>query len=67
MMCLRFIVTGRLLDDLEQGVDRADSKLGAATQRIRKFLHDIEDTKSGWLIGILIAVLLALLLAVILI
>jgi len=56
-----------MLDDLETGVARSDQKLGDAMKRMRKFLRDTEETKSGWCIIILIIILLALLLAVILI
>ncbi|KII87576.1 hypothetical protein PLICRDRAFT_141427 [Plicaturopsis crispa FD-325 SS-3] len=54
-----------LLDDLEAGVDRTDNKLSDAMRKMRKFIRDTEETKSGWCIVILIIVLLALLLAVI--
>lgn len=57
----------RMLDDIEQGVDRSNTKLDDAMKRMRKFLRDTEETKSGWCIIILIIVLLVLLLAVILI
>jgi hypothetical protein len=56
-----------MLDDIEQGVDRSNTKLDDAMKRMRKFLRDTEETKSGWCIIILIIILLALLLAVILI
>jgi len=56
-----------MLDDLEQGVTRSDQKLGDAMKRMRKFIRDTEETKSGWCIIILVIILMALLLAVILI
>ncbi|EMD35523.1 hypothetical protein CERSUDRAFT_116261 [Gelatoporia subvermispora B] len=56
-----------LLDDLERGVDQTDTKLNSAMQRMRKFIRQTEETKSGWCIVILIVVLMALLLAVILV
>ncbi|KAL0960024.1 hypothetical protein HGRIS_011672 [Hohenbuehelia grisea] len=56
-----------LLDDLEQNVDRSDNKLQDAMKRMRKFVRDTEETKSGWCIVILIIVLVILLLAVILV
>jgi len=56
-----------MLDDLEQGVTHSDHKLSAAMKRMRKFVRDTEETKSGWCIIVLIVILLALLLAVILI
>ncbi|KAI0277929.1 t-SNARE [Russula aff. rugulosa BPL654] len=56
-----------MLDDLDRGVDRTDSKLSNAMRRMRKFVRDTEESKSGWCIAILIAVLLILLLAVILV
>jgi len=57
----------RMLDDIEQGVDHSGAKLENAMKRMRKFIRDTEETKSGWCIVILIVILLALLLAVILI
>jgi t-SNARE complex subunit (syntaxin) len=56
----------RMLDDLEQGVDQTDSKLGDAMRKMRKFLRDSEERGSGWCIVILIIVLMILLIAVIL-
>jgi len=56
-----------MLDDLEQGVTHSDQKLSGAMKRMRKFIRDTEETKSGWCIIILVIVLLALLLAIILI
>jgi len=56
-----------MLDGIEQGVDRSNAKLDGAMKRMRKFIRDTEETKSGWCITILIIILLALLLAVILI
>ncbi|KAI9459789.1 t-SNARE [Boletus coccyginus] len=54
-----------MLDDLERNVDRSDSKLDSAMRKMKKFIRDTEDTKSGWCITILIIVLVILLLAVI--
>jgi len=59
--------SSRMLDDIEQGVDRSGAKLDDAMKRMRKFIRDTEETKSGWCIIILVIVLLVLLLAVILI
>jgi len=56
-----------MLDDLEQGVDKTDSKLGDAMRRMRKFMRQTEAEKSGWCIIFLIIVLMVLLLVVILI
>ncbi|KAF8474447.1 t-SNARE [Russula ochroleuca] len=56
-----------MLDDLDHGVERTDSKLSDAVRRMRKFVRETEERKSGWCIAILIAVLLILLLAVILV
>jgi hypothetical protein len=72
-----------MLDDLERNVDRTDSKLSGAMQRMKKFIRQTEgelqsllssrklilfpETKSGWCIVILIIILMALLLAVILV
>ncbi|KAJ7269963.1 t-SNARE [Mycena rebaudengoi] len=54
-----------MLDDLEQGVDRTDSKLSDAMRRMRKFMRQTEEKGSGWCIVILIIVLTILLLLVI--
>ncbi|RPD56005.1 hypothetical protein L226DRAFT_534368 [Lentinus tigrinus ALCF2SS1-7] len=56
-----------MLDDLERGVDHSDAKLSTAMRKMRKFIRQTEETKSGWCIVILIIVLMALLLAVILV
>lgn len=56
-----------MLEDLEEGVDRTDSKLSEATRRMKKFLRDSEEKGSGYCIGFLIIVLMILLLVVILI
>ena len=56
-----------MLGDIEQGVDHSSAKLDSAMKRMRKFIRDTEETKSGWCIIILIVVLMALLLAVILV
>ncbi|KAN0131598.1 t-SNARE [Lactarius tabidus] len=56
-----------MLDDLDRGVDRTDSKLSDAMRKMRKFVRETEETKSGWCIVILIVVLLILLVAVILV
>jgi len=56
-----------MLDDLESGVDETDSKLGGAMRKMRKFVRQTEQEKSGWCIFILIVVLMMLLLAVILV
>lgn len=56
-----------MLDDLEQNVDKTDTKLSDAMRRLRKFLRDSEEKGSGWCIAILMLVLMALLLAVILV
>jgi len=56
-----------MLDDLEQNVDRSESKMSSAMRRMRKFLRNSEDSKSNWCIMILVIVLMALLLAVILV
>ncbi|VDC00163.1 unnamed protein product [Peniophora sp. CBMAI 1063] len=54
-----------MLSDVERGVDRTDSKLNDAMTKMKKFIRDTEETKSGWCIGILIFILLCLLVAVI--
>ncbi|KAI8976684.1 t-SNARE [Trametes punicea] len=56
-----------MLEDLERGVDRSEAKLSSAMSRMRKFIRQTEETKSGWCIAILIIILMALLLAVILV
>ncbi|KAI0350856.1 hypothetical protein OH77DRAFT_1412298 [Trametes cingulata] len=56
-----------MLDDLERGVDHSDAKLNNAMKRMRNFIRQTEETKSGWCIVILIIILMALLLAVILV
>lgn len=56
-----------MLDDLEQNVDRSETKMSVAMRRMRKFLRDSEDSKSNWCIIILVIVLMILLLAVILV
>ncbi|KAI0642574.1 t-SNARE [Trametes meyenii] len=56
-----------MLDDLERGVDHSDAKLSTAMSKMRKFIRQTEETKSGWCIVILIIILMALLLAVILV
>lgn len=62
-----FFLFNRMLDDLEQNVDRSETKMTGAMRRLRKFLRDSEDSKSNWCIIILVIVLMALLLAVILV
>jgi len=57
----------RMLEDIEEGVDRTESKLGSAMRRMGQFARDTEEKRSGWCIGILIVVLIILLLLVILI
>jgi len=56
-----------MLDDLETGVDRTDNKLSDAMRRMRKFIRQTEETKSGWCVIILVIILMILLLAVILV
>ncbi|TDL22860.1 hypothetical protein BD410DRAFT_201918 [Rickenella mellea] len=56
-----------MLGDLEQNVDRSDTKLTSAMKRMQKIIRDTEETKSGWCIVILIIILCVLLLMVILI
>ncbi|KAI9438656.1 t-SNARE [Lactarius indigo] len=55
-----------MLDDLDRSVDRTDSKLSDAMRKMRKFVRETEEKRSGWCIAILIVVLLMLLAAVIL-
>ncbi|KAF5389668.1 hypothetical protein D9757_004091 [Collybiopsis confluens] len=55
-----------MLDDLEQGVDRTDSRLSGAMRKLRKFARQSEERGSGWCIVILIIVLMVLLLVAIL-
>ncbi|KAG9091843.1 hypothetical protein FS749_016186 [Ceratobasidium sp. UAMH 11750] len=56
-----------LLTDLESQVDRSDSKLNSVMKKMKHFIRETEETKSGWCIGILIVILCVLLLAVILV
>jgi len=56
-----------MLDDLESGVDRTDSKLSDAMRKMRKFVRQSEARGSGWCVVILIVVLMVLLLVAILI
>jgi len=67
LMGQEIVEHNEMLGDLEQGVDRTDAKLGTAMQRMKKFIRQTEETKSGWCIIILIIVLMLLLLAVILV
>jgi syntaxin 6 len=56
-----------MLEDLEEGVDRSESKLGTAMDRMKRFMRETEETKSGWLvIGLVIVLFVLLLLVVIL-
>ncbi|KAH7098863.1 t-SNARE [Auriculariales sp. MPI-PUGE-AT-0066] len=56
-----------MLTDLESGVDRAEGKLAGAMTKMKKFIRETEETKSGWCITILIIVLCILLLVAVLI
>ncbi|KAI0090398.1 t-SNARE [Irpex rosettiformis] len=56
-----------MLTDLERNVDGTDSKLGNAMRKMKWFIRQTEERKSGWCIAILIVILMALLLAVILV
>ncbi|KAF8491118.1 t-SNARE [Gautieria morchelliformis] len=55
-----------MLHDLEGNVDRTETKLGDAMKKMKKFIRDTEETKSGWCIGILIVILCILLVLVVL-
>lgn len=57
----------RMLGDLEEGVDRSDSKLKTSMRRMQKFIRDTEDSKSGYCVVILIVILVILLVAVVLV
>ncbi|KAI0064337.1 hypothetical protein BV25DRAFT_1800828 [Artomyces pyxidatus] len=67
LMGTEIVEHNEMLGDLEQNVDRTDTKLEGAMRKMKKFIRDTEETKSGWCIGILIAILVILLLAVILV
>lgn len=54
-----------MLEDLDRHVDSTDTKLNTAMRRLRRSVHETEDTKSGWCITFLIIVLIILLIAVI--
>ncbi|KAF8135999.1 t-SNARE [Mycena galopus ATCC 62051] len=66
LMGQEIVEHNEMLDDLEHGVDRTDSKLNDAMQRMRKFLRQSEEKGSGWCIIFLIIVLTVLLLLIIL-
>jgi len=67
LMGQEIVEHNEMLEDIEQGVDHSSAKLDGAMKRMRKFIRDTEETRSGWCILILVIILLALLLAVILI
>ncbi|PIL23550.1 hypothetical protein GSI_14863 [Ganoderma sinense ZZ0214-1] len=67
LMGREIIEHNEMLEDLERGVDNSDAKLSTAMSKMRKFIRQTEETKSGWCIVFLIIVLMALLLAVILV
>ncbi|KAI0311099.1 t-SNARE [Amylostereum chailletii] len=56
-----------MLGDLEQNIDSSDAKLSGAMRKMKKFIRDTEEKKSGWCIAILIVILIILLAAVILV
>jgi len=64
---LLFLPFFRMLQDLESGVDETDNKLSGAMKKMRRFVRQTEQEKSGWCIIILIVVLMLLLLLVIVI
>ncbi|KAF7983440.1 hypothetical protein HWV62_21702 [Athelia sp. TMB] len=66
LMGQEIVEHNEMLGDLEAGVDNTDTKLSGAMQRMKKFVRQTEETKSGWCIVILIIVLIILLVAVIL-
>ncbi|KAI3604298.1 snare domain protein [Moniliophthora roreri] len=39
-----------MLDDLERNVDRTDSRLSSAMQKMRKFVRESEEKGSGWVV-----------------
>ncbi|PFH49890.1 hypothetical protein AMATHDRAFT_86167 [Amanita thiersii Skay4041] len=67
LMGHEIIEHNELLTDIEQNVDRTDTKLNDAMRRMRKFVRDSEEKGSGYCIVFLIIVLMVLLLAVILV
>ncbi|KAJ7634802.1 t-SNARE [Roridomyces roridus] len=66
LMGQEIVEHNELLDDLERGVDKTDSKLSDSMTRLRKFMRQSEEKGSGWCIIILIIVLAILLLLIIL-
>jgi len=56
-----------MLDEVESGVDGADRKLNEAMGKMRRFLRETEEKRSGWCITILIIILVILLLFIILV
>lgn len=41
-LCVLIIFSRRMLDDLEQNVDRTDTKLNKAMKKLQKFIQDTE-------------------------
>ncbi|KAI0049777.1 hypothetical protein FA95DRAFT_1581542 [Auriscalpium vulgare] len=66
LMGTEIVEHNEMLGDLEQNVERTDSKLQQNMKKLKKFIRDTEDTKSGWCIIILIIILVILLALVIL-
>ncbi|KAH7887080.1 t-SNARE [Phlebopus sp. FC_14] len=56
-----------MLDDLERNVDHTDTRLSSAMRKMRRFIRDTEETKSGWCITILVVILIILLVVVIMV
>ncbi|KAG8960835.1 hypothetical protein FRC03_006078 [Tulasnella sp. 419] len=54
LMGREIVEHNEMLGDLEAGVDRTANKLSGAMAKMRKFVRDTEETKSGWCIAILI-------------
>jgi len=65
LMGQEIVEHNEMLDDLESGVDKTDSKLSDSMRRLRKFMRQSEEKGSGWCIIFLIIVLCVLLLLVI--
>ncbi|CAH7684737.1 hypothetical protein BY996DRAFT_6434463 [Phakopsora pachyrhizi] len=56
-----------MLEDLDEGIDRTESRLSKANRKLNKFVDDNKNSKSSWLIIILIVLLVCLLIAIVLV
>ena len=49
---IHWLIRYRMLDDLDHGVDRTDSKLSDAMRRMRKFVRETEGQSTCSLSGV---------------